>query len=55
MESDEFEEYVNKEELIWEVWLRIFMIQCMPTRDMYHEWLRVRANRSPEERYGNPE
>lgn len=53
--AEEFEKHIDREELIWEVWLRILMHQVMPSRQAYTNWLIARANRSPEERYGTPE
>ena len=50
----EFEEHIAREEMIWEVWLRVLMHQVMPDRDAYHNWLIARALRSDEERYGAP-
>lgn len=53
--ADEFEKHCQREELIWEIWLRILMHQVMPDRETYNNWLIVRANRSPEEKYGMPD
>lgn len=49
----EFEAWCDREELIWEVWLRTLVATCMPTVADYHQWLHVRAKRSPEELYGS--
>lgn len=57
MEDDEGEglgKMVEHEELIWELWLRGMMIRLYPTRHDYEEWLRIRANRTPEDWYGTP-
>lgn len=51
----EFEEHLQREDWIWEAWLRILMHQVMPDTQTYTNWLITRANRSPEERYGTPE
>lgn len=53
--AEEFAKHVEREELIWEVWLRVLMHQVMPDQQTYNQWLIDRANRSPEELYGTPE
>lgn len=53
--AKEFEDYLEREELIWEIWLRCLMIEVMPNRQMYQDWLHVRRNRGPEEKYGRSE
>jgi len=59
--GDDLMRMTNREEFVWEIWYRIFMYKAMRAEDdfvnaeMYHEYFRKRANRSPEDWYGTPE
>lgn len=58
--GDDLERMTQHEEMVWEVWLRVFMYDAMKCRDnpqnflMYNEWLRKRAGRTKEDWYGTP-
>lgn len=59
--SDEFEKYLEQQELMWEVWYRVFLYDVMKAGQnpinarMYQEYFRKRAKRTPEDWYGYPE
>ena len=59
--GDDLMRMSNREEFVWEIWYRIFMYKAMRAEDdfvnaeMYHEYFRKRANRTPEDWYGTPE
>ena len=59
--GDDLMRMTNREEFVWEIWYRIFMYKAMRAEDdfvnaeMYQEYFRKRANRSPEDWYGTPE
>jgi hypothetical protein len=59
--GDDLMRMTNREEFVWEIWYRIFMYKAMRAEDdfvnaeMYHEYFRKRANRTPEDWYGTPD
>jgi hypothetical protein len=53
--GDDLERMVEREDLIWELWIRLLALKVMPSKKDYDDWLDVRAKRSPEGWYGIPE